>query len=99
MVAVEVDEICQTSGIVHCSGEIVVVTGDANKIAKAVVEICLGSLARIAALAGHRAALEKLSAAIQDSELIARLTDVTREPETIASSAAVRNHGGGHDSH
>lgn len=78
-----------TSG--RLNGEIVVVTGGAKGIGRAIVERSLESGARVAALDRDASGLDKLVAEMQDEELLAIVADVTREPEIVAAFADVES--------
>jgi NAD(P)-dependent dehydrogenase (short-subunit alcohol dehydrogenase family) len=70
-------------------GETVVVTGGANGIGRAIVEVSLGAGARVIAIDRDRKALESLSGEKSESMFRAHVADVTRESEVLEAFAAV----------
>lgn len=76
------------------SGEIVVVTGGAQGIGRAIVELSLDSGALVAALDRDTSALDALVAEKPNEALLAIATDVTRESEIVAAFAEVERRWG-----
>lgn len=82
--------VTKTSCQGRLAGEILVVTGGANGIGRAIVEVGLQSGARVVALDRDRLALEALVEDFLDDALMVIVTDVTQESEIVEAFALIK---------